>query len=145
MKSFQQERSKIKKILAIKPRAIGDVLLSTPILPNLRREFPDAQIDFLVEKFAAPILKGNPFINNIVSFDAKSQSSASIILQVRREKYDLIMDLFANPRTAIISMFSGAKFRVGYPFKWRRYAYNILVPSRSGEHHNVEFGCATKD
>jgi len=60
-------------------------------------------------------------------------------MQVRKNKYDLIIDLFVNPRTAIITMFSGAKFRIGYPFKWRRLAYNILVPSRKHEHHNVEF------
>ncbi len=139
MKQFQLEQSKIKKILVIKPRAIGDVLLSTPVLPNLRREFPTAQIDFLVEKFAAPVLDGNPFMDNIISFDTKSQTSLSIILQVRKRRYGLIIDLFANPRTAIITFFSGAKVRVGFPFKWRRFAYNLLVPSRDGEFHNVEF------
>lgn len=130
----------------IKPRAIGDVLLSTAVLPNLRKSYPAARIDFLVEKFAAPVLKGNPFIDNVISFDTKSQfphagpsASLSIILQVRKNRYDLIIDLFANPRTAIITMFSGSEFRLGYPFKWRRFAYNILVPSRNGEFHNVEF------
>jgi ADP-heptose:LPS heptosyltransferase len=47
--------------------------------------------------------------------------------------------LFSNPRSAIIAGLSGARFRVGYPFRWRRYAYNILVPPRGGEVHNVEF------
>jgi len=139
MKAIQIERSRITKILVIKTRAIGDVILSTPVLPNLRREFPSARIDFLVEKFAAPILAGNPFIDHVISFDAKSQSSLSLILTVRRNKYDLIIDLLVNPRTAIITMFSGARFKVGYPFKWRRYAYNILAPSRDGDYHNVDF------
>jgi lipopolysaccharide heptosyltransferase II len=139
MKMIQLEHSNINRILVIKPRAIGDVLLSTSVLPGLRREFPNAQIDFLVEKFAAPVLDDNPFLDNVISFDTKSQSSLSIIMQVRKNKYDLVIDLFANPRTAIITMFSGAKFRVGYPFKWRRLAYNILVPPRNDEHHNMEF------
>ncbi|HUI31787.1 MAG TPA: glycosyltransferase family 9 protein [Candidatus Acidoferrales bacterium] len=139
MKESDIDRSKIKRILIIKPRAIGDVLLSTAVLPNLRWEFPAAHIDFLVESFAASVLNGNPFIDQVVSFNAQTQSSVSIILRVRKNNYDLIIDLFANPRTAIITLCSGAKFRIGYPFKWRRFAYNILVPSRSGEHHNVEF------
>lgn len=137
MKKF--ERAGIRRILVIKPRAIGDVLLSTPILPNLREEFPDARIDFLVEKFASPVLNGNPFVDNVVSYDPGAESSLSIIIRVKRNRYDLIVDLFANPRTAIITMFSGAKYKVGFPFKWRRYAYNILVTPRSGEVHNVEF------
>ncbi len=146
METIQLEQTKIKRILVIKPRAIGDVLLSTPVLPNLRKHYPAARIDFLVEKFAAPVLKGNPFIDNVISYDTKSRfplggssASLSIILEVRKNRYDLIIDLFANPRTAIITMFSGSEFRLGYPFKWRRFAYNILVPSRRGEFHNVEF------
>lgn len=139
MKAIKLDKSKIKRILLIKPRAIGDVLLSTPVLPNLREEFPTAQIDFLVERFAAPVLDGNPFIDNVISFDTKSQTSLSIIMRVRKSKYDLIIDLFANPRSAVITMFSGAKYKVGYPFKWRRFAYDILVPPRKDEHHNVEF------
>lgn len=139
MKTTQIEHSKIKNILVIKPRAIGDVLLSTSVLPNLRKTFPDAQIDFLVEGFAATVLDHNPFIDNVLTFDTKSQGSLSIITRVKRNRYDLIIDLFANPRTAVITMFSGAKFKVGYPFKWRRFAYNILVTPRKDEHHNVEF------
>lgn len=87
MKTLQPELSGIKRILVIKPRAIGDVLLSTAVLPNLRRQFPTAQIDFLVEKFAAPVLKNNPFIDNIISYDTKEQSSLSIILSVRNNRY----------------------------------------------------------
>ncbi|MCL5268805.1 MAG: glycosyltransferase family 9 protein [Bacteroidetes bacterium] len=139
MIAFQLRKPEIHRILVVKPRAIGDVLLSTPVLPNLRNEFPNATIHFLVEKFAAPVLAGNPYVDEIISYDTKTQSSLSIISQVRRNKYDLIIDLFANPRTAVITALSGARYRVGFPFKWRRVAYNILVKPRSGEVHNVEF------
>ena len=139
MKNLQFEKTKVGKILVIKPRAIGDVLLSTPVLPNLRDEFPQAKIDFLVEKFASMVLNGNPFVNDVISFDTTKQSSASIIFGVKKNKYDLVIDLFGNPRTAIITWFSGAKYRVGFPFKWRKYAYNIIVAPRSGEVHNIEF------
>ncbi len=132
-------RAGINSILVIKPRAIGDVLLATPVLTNLRREFPWAQIDFLVETFAAPILDGNPYVDHVYSYDTERDSSVSVIKRVRANKYDLVLDLFANPRTAIITLFSGARTRVGFPFKWRRIAYNILIPPRSGEFHNVDF------
>ena len=54
-------------------------------------------------------------------------------------RYDMVIDLFGNPRTAIITMFSGAEIRVGYPFKWRRFAYNVIVSPNSDVYHNVEF------
>ncbi len=139
MASFHLSKPEIHRILVVKPRAIGDVLLSTPVLPNLREEFPDARIDFLVEKFAAGVLTGNPYVDETISYDTKTQTSLSIIRRVRKNSYDLIIDLFANPRTAIITLLSGAKYKVGFPFKWRRFAYNILVSPRSGVVHNVEF------
>ncbi len=139
MIDFQSRKPEIHSVLVIKPRAIGDVLLSTPVLPNLRDWAPDCRIDFLVERFAAPVLNNNPFLDNVLTYDVRTESSVSIISRVRKNKYDLIIDLFANPRTAIITALSGAKFRVGFPFKWRKVAYNILVEPRSGIVHNVEF------
>ncbi len=139
MTAFHLETTEIRRILVIKPRAIGDVLLATAVLPDLRREFPHARIDFLVERFAATVLNGNPVVDNVLSYDVGAQSSLSIIRMVRRNRYDLVIDLFANPRTAVVTALSGARYKVGYPFKWRRFAYNILVSPRSGEVHNVEF------
>lgn len=57
MKPIRIDKTEIRGILVVKPRAIGDVLLSTAVLPNLRREFNDARIDFLVESFASPFFK----------------------------------------------------------------------------------------
>jgi ADP-heptose:LPS heptosyltransferase len=50
-----------------------------------------------------------------------------------------VIDLFGNPRTALMTYLSGARHRVGYEFRGRRYAYNILVRPRGGEVHNTEF------
>ncbi len=139
MDNFRPDKSRINRILVIKPRAIGDVLLSTSVLPDLRSQFPGARIDFLVEHFAAAVLEGNPYVDNVISYNTRTDSSVSIISRVRKNKYDLVIDLFANPRTAVITLLSGAKYRVGFPFKWRKVAYNIIVTPRSGEVHNVEF------
>lgn len=129
----------IKKILVIKLRAIGDVLLSTIVLKNIRRHFPDAQLDFLTEASSREILEGNPVVNNILIFDREQSGTISFLWQLRKSQYDLVIDLFGNPRTALMTHATGAKYRVGFSFRGRRYAYNILVPSRGGEVHNTEF------
>ena len=129
----------INRILVIKLRAIGDVLLSTPVVQNLHDHFPLAQIDFLSDKFAAEVVIGNPCVSNVLTFDRKSDSSLGIIRQVRKKKYDLIIDLFSNPRSAIITGLSGARFRAGFPFRWRKYMYNIIIPPRAGNIHNIDF------
>jgi lipopolysaccharide heptosyltransferase II len=128
-----------KTVLLVKPRAIGDVLLATPVIHNLRQQYPHLSIDFLCEKFAGQVVSGNPFVREVITFDKRNDSTLSVINRVRRRKYDVVIDLFCNPRTAFITRWSGAKYRVGFPFRGRSYAYNIHVPPRGGEVHNVDF------
>jgi lipopolysaccharide heptosyltransferase II len=129
----------IQRILIIKLRAIGDVLLSTPVAGNIKKHFPDSRIDFLVESFAADVIRGNPWVSNVVTFDRRKDSSIGLLQRVRKGEYDLVIDLFCNPRSAAITKFSGARYRAGFPFRFRRYAYNLEIPPRSNEVHNIDF------
>ena len=119
------DQTEIKKILCIKPRGIGDIILSTIVLENLRTAFPKAEIHYLTEEFAKRAVENNPFVSKILTYN-KSESIFSIIKKVRSEKYDLVLDLYSNPKTAQITFFSGAKYRAGYNKKGRRYAYNFI-------------------
>ncbi len=137
---MQFDKSRVNKILVIKPGAIGDVLLSTPVIENLRHNFPDAEINFLTQSYCREVLNGNPFLNRVLTYDiGKGDSSFCLIRNIHNQKYDLIIDLFGNPRTAIIVFNSDAHYRVGFRFKWRALAYNIKVKPRGSEVHNVEF------
>jgi lipopolysaccharide heptosyltransferase II len=129
----------IRSILVIKPRAIGDVLLSTSVTPNLRRAFPQARIDFMTERSAADILEGNPYIDNRILYTPGKDSSLALFRRLYRGGYDLVFDLFCNPRTAQFTFATRAPFRVGYPFRGRAWAYNIHVRSRADRVHNTEF------
>lgn len=129
----------IGRILIIKLRAIGDVLLSTIVIKNLRDYFPNAQIDFVTERASAPLLENNPFLDHVLTFHIPATGSFRFLRMLRRNRYDLVIDLFCNPRSAFMTFVSGAAYRVGYPFRGRKYAYNILVPPRKEIAHNVEF------
>ncbi|HEV8537409.1 MAG TPA: glycosyltransferase family 9 protein [Bacteroidota bacterium] len=133
------ERAQVRKILVIKLRAIGDVLLSTIVLDNLRAAFPHARIHFLTERPSREVIEGNPNLDGVLIFDGKYEHGLGLIVKVRRKQFDLVIDLFGNPRSALVTLFSGARYRVGYRFKWRKYCYNIVVEPRGGEVHNAEF------
>ena len=138
-----------KKLLVIKLRAIGDVVLSTIVLENLRKAFPKAQIDFLTEKPAQAVVEGNEYIDNVIVLDRKYIASLPLtkrllanITFVRKlysSSYDLVFDLFGNPRSAFLTLASRAQVRVGYDFRIRRLAYNVVVPSRADRVHEAEF------
>jgi heptosyltransferase-2 len=120
--------------------AIGDVLLATPVIENLRHNFPDAVINFLTQDFCREVLVDNPFLTRVLTYDIKKgDSSYCLIRNVHNQDYDLIIDLFGNPRTAVLVLNSEAKYKVGYKFGWRRFAYNIKIKPRSSEVHNIEF------
>jgi lipopolysaccharide heptosyltransferase II len=129
----------IGKLLVIKLRAVGDVILSTATLPNLRAAFPEATIDFLVERSCRDVIEGNEHVDNVIAFSKTWMNGAKILLDLRRARYGMVIDLFGNPRSALMTFASGARYRVGYDFRGRSYAYNILVKPRGAEVHNVEF------
>lgn len=131
------DKSGIKKILCIKPRGIGDVVLSTIVIDNLKGHFHSATIDYLTETFAKPVLEFNPNINKVLTM-SKSEFPLKVAFRIKKEKYDLILDLWSNPRSAQITFLSGVKYRAGFAYRGRKYAYNILATSGRGKGHTAE-------
>lgn len=127
----------IKKILCIKPRGIGDIILSTIVLENLHYYFPNAQIHYLTEEFAKDAVSSHPLVKKVLSYK-KGDSIFSIVRLIRREKFDIVFDLYSNPKTAQITFLSGAKYRIGYAYRGRKYAYNIKSEIGRGESHSAE-------
>jgi len=138
-----------EKILVIKLRAIGDVVLSTIVLENLARAFPHATVDFLTEPASAAILSQHPALRRVWILDRSVRpgserwtdrwAMAPLLRSIRAERYDLVFDFFGNPRSALITWVSGAHHRVGYDYRVRRLAYTLVVPSRASEVHEAEW------
>jgi heptosyltransferase III len=127
----------INKILCIKPRGIGDIILSTIVLENLKAAFPHSEIHYLTEEFAKRAVENNKFVSKILTFN-KKDFVLSIIRKVRKENYDLVLDFWSNPKTAQITFFSGARYRVGCEKRGRRYAYNFRGKNGTMGDHAAE-------
>ncbi len=139
MTELKIKKDEIKKILLIKLRGIGDVILSTIVIDNLRKEFPQADIDFLTEAASRPALEFINEINEVLIFNRKSSFERfKLFFSIRKKKYDLVLDLFSNPATAQITKLSGAKYRAGFPYKGRKYAYNLFGPAERDKFHAAE-------
>jgi len=114
------------KILIVQLRRIGDILLTTPVVWGLRKKFPDAQIDFLVEPMGLSVLETNPDISEVLVY-GKTNGLAEIF-RIRKRRYDVVLDFLNNPRTSYLTGFSGAKWRVGFKKPLRSFLYNLPVP-----------------
>jgi len=140
---------RVGRILIIKLRAVGDVVLSTIVIDNLRRAFPAAVIDFLTEAAARDVVSGHAQLDHILIHERAAiaglgirdqlKANLAFLQRVRGCRYDLVFDFFGNPRSALITRWSGAAWRVGYDYRIRRRAYNVVVASRADQVHEAEW------
>ncbi len=123
------------RILVSRLRFIGDIVLTTPVLEALRNKFPECEIDYLGDSNGVKLLEQSPNLNKIIPYDfsrSEVKEQLRIGLLLRRRKYDVTLDLFGNPRSAIVTRLSGAKMRIGGRFGWRAkmYTHPIVVKER---------------
>ncbi|MCK4325530.1 glycosyltransferase family 9 protein [bacterium] len=117
-KLFKPE--KIKKILFIHPRMIGDVVIATPGIKALKDRFPKAEISIVVTPLSYDIIKKNPSIDKIFLFEEGRQKLLdyiSFIKRIRKEKFDLTIDTqisFLTLKRTLISFLSKANHRVNF-------------------------------
>jgi ADP-heptose:LPS heptosyltransferase len=137
MSKSKIKREEIEKILCIKPRGIGDIILSTIVLENIKVAFPNSEIHYLTEEYAKRAVENNPFVSKILTFN-KKDFVLSVIRKVRKEKYDMVFDFWSNPKTAQVTYFSGARYRIGHSKRGRKYAYNFKCLKASEGRHASE-------
>lgn len=112
------------RILIVQLRRIGDALLCTPAIRALAEHYPGAWIDFLAEYPAEETLHYHPRLRKLWVVPYKGLGKiASTVHKLRRERYDLVIDFFSNPRSAQIVFATGAKVRVGLARRGRAWAY----------------------
>ncbi len=107
---------------------IGDVVLTTPVIHTLRDAFPNAHIAYLGDAKAVSLLGQNPYLNEIIPFDFSKDSFLYQIKMYKRmfaEKYDLTIDLYSNPRSALMTFATRAKVRIGGDASGRGKLYTI--------------------
>lgn len=101
------------RVLLIQQRFMGDVLLCTPAIRALRRARPHATLDFLAEPAGADALRGNPHLDAIVAWP-RQRNALSIGLELRRRRYDVVVDFRSTPSTAQAAWLTGARTRIGF-------------------------------
>lgn len=110
----------VPRILIIRLSAIGDVVRVLPALHCLRETYPNAQIDWVVEKKSAAILSGHPAIDQVLVFERSNDFKASfkafrsICKQIRSNRYDIVMDFHGIAKSGLMTAFSGAPERYGF-------------------------------
>ena len=127
-----REALTLKKILVIKISALGDTILSIPSLKALRKKFPGAVIKVLVGLPSSSILRGCPYIDERIVYDPKSKDVGfkgllKIASRLKKEDFDIVIDLQNNKASHLLSFLSMAPLRYGYDNKKWSFFLNKRV------------------
>jgi len=119
-------------ILLVRLRLIGDVVFTTPIVRALRRRYPDARLTYLVESAAAPVLRHNPHLTDLIVIPRRRGlrrilDDMTVARDLNRRQFDLAIDLHGGPRAAWLTWASGAPRRIGYALPGRAWMYTDPV------------------
>ena len=89
---------------------MGDVLVSSIVFELLKKYYPNAELHYLIEKKHYQVIKNHRYIDKVVYFE----SFFSMLKKIRKERYDVVIDIYANVETAILSFLSGAGKRISF-------------------------------
>lgn len=122
--------SEIKRILILQFGPIGDLLLATSYLGALKKKFPNAEVDYLVFEKNKVILEGHPLISEIITMPRRNGwryyvDRLKTFYQIRKRKYDLVIDHKDVPGTVQMALISGAPLKLGYKNGKGRKFYNL--------------------
>lgn len=122
----------MNKILVIRYKFIGDVLMTSVICNSLKQTFPHAQVDYMVHEISAPLFEDHPYIDNVIAVTAAERQSPwayfKKIRSVANNRYDIIIDASAIAKTEFISLLSRcAKYRIGREKKWQGFNYTHKI------------------
>jgi lipopolysaccharide heptosyltransferase I len=117
--------AEFSRILLIKPSALGDVVHTIPVLVKLRARYPRARIDWLITPENAEVVRCHPALSNVILFARRDFSKRGrrwrafvsffdLLKQIREAKYDLVVDMHGQVRSAFFALISGATVRIGF-------------------------------
>ncbi len=116
------------KILVIQQKMIGDVLTSSILFDALRKRYPEAQLDYLINSHTLPVVQNNPNIDNFVLFTKEIEKSKIALLtfakSIRQKHYDVVIDVYSKLSSNLITLFSGAKTKISYYKHYSTFVYN---------------------
>jgi heptosyltransferase-3 len=141
------------RILLIKLRHHGDMLLTTPVINSLHQRWPDSQIDVLLYEETRDMLAAHPNVHHVYGIDRQWKKLGTrrhlekewqLLKTLRAQDYHLVINLADQWRSAFITRFTGAPVRIGFDFNkrrglfWRKCHTELASVSAHPQMHTVE-------
>lgn len=115
------------KILVVQQKMIGDVLTSTILFERIKKKYPHAELHFLINTHTFPVVENHPHVDQIVFFSPKVEQNywelLKFLWRIKKQKYDVVIDVYGKLSSNLISIFSGAKTKIAYYKPYTSFIY----------------------
>jgi ADP-heptose:LPS heptosyltransferase len=132
----------LKKILIIQTAFIGDVILATPIIENLKISFPNALVDFMLRKGNEKLFDSHPKLNQVIIWDKQNGKYKNLFLlikKIRTTKYDLVINVQRFAASGLMTLLSGATKKIGFSKNPFSFSYTYKYQHEIGNNkHEVD-------
>ena len=130
-KQIESQRSSIKKILVIKVRGLGDAVLATPVLKNLKTLMPNVSISILTFNFCKGLFENNPNVDEVYGLpgDPSSDELGKITRTLNDQNFDLIINLHARNLSSKLAKNIKARWRIGRSYFLREKFTDVMIGS----------------
>lgn len=147
-KYTKAQMNDVKTIGVIMFGLMGDVIIRTPVLRALKDIFPNAHITAMVDPIGKQVLDHNPFVDDVMVFDRKKEKNKikqnykkiHSVMQIRKKRFDLIVNLYNAGSSRVMVRFSGAKYKLGFCLRENKKLYNVkneCTPDRLKERQSL--------
>lgn len=129
----------VHKILIVQTAFLGDVILTTPLLPALKKLFPETQIHFVTIPAAENILQNNPHLSRVLIYDKRGVQRGigglwKMAGKLRAEKFDTAIVPHRSVRSALLVRLAGIPRRIGFDTSAGSFLFNRLTVYRQNDH-----------
>ena len=134
------------RILICRTDRIGDVILTLPVLTNLRLQYKNARIHFLGAEYSRKILEDNPYLDSYLVYEPKGRHAGfngllQLVKELRAERYTAVLHVFPRFRISLAAFLAGIPLRAGVSSKWYSFLYNkqVKIHRSRVEKHELEY------
>ncbi len=134
-----------KRILIFNVNWLGDVLFSTAVISNIRRNYGNSFIACIIPKHCYQVLKGNPHLDELIIFDEKGFHKGffqklSFVRFLKDKNFDVVFLLHRSFSRALICRLAGIKERIGYQTKKRAFLLTKNIPRpKKDSIHRIDY------
>lgn len=132
---------KADRVLFIRLEHIGDMVLATPVFETFKKNNPHAKISVLCRELTAPIIRNNPYVDKIITYEApwfikrggKNKSIMKLSKELVSKKFDLIFEMHGDPRNNLLAFLTDA-YSIGYGCRGGGFFLNRIMPYDPKKH-----------